>query len=147
MNLVPYDDNNLPKKADDRKRKLSQTSSSSGKVVKNSRGRVANRSSNRTSNRVSNRSSGNVVNCGDYSSNYDKEREYISENNYTTDNGGNNKSGGWITLIILIVVIFGGCHGNTNFSPDKKNTPSVTKTIDENITTEKAFIKDFPSSY
>jgi len=143
MNLVPYDDNNFPKKADDRKRKLSHTNSSSGKVVKNSRGRVANNSANRTSNRVSNRSSENVVNYGDYSNNY-REREYI-----TTDSGGNNESSGWITLIILIVVIFGGCQriGNTNFSPDKKDTPAVTKTIDENITTEKAFIKDFPSSY
>lgn len=164
MNLVPYDDNNLPKK---KQMLLSQVShslgkpvknnnekvvnNSSGKVAKNSSGKVVNRSSNRTSNRVTSNGGGNVVGCGDYSSDYNAE----SENIYNTNGGENEEADGCcgciilIVLILLILLIFNGCQriGHAFFSPEKGNKPAVTKTIDENITTEKAFDKDFSNGY
>jgi len=184
MNLVPYDDNNLPKKTDAENRKLPQVSrslgkpvknnnekvvnnssgkvvksssgkivsGSSGKVAKNSSGKVVNRSSNRTSNRVTSNGGGNVVGCGDYSGDYNTESENIS---YNTNGGENEEAEGCcgcitlIVLILLILLIFNGCQriGHAFFSPDKKDTPTVTRTIDENVTTEKAFDKDFSSGY
>lgn len=199
MNLVPYDDNNLPKKADAENRKLPQVSRSlgkpvknnnekvvnnssgkvvksssgkiesgssgkvvksssgkvesvsSGKVAKNSSGKIVNRSSNQTSNRVTSNGGGNVVGCGDYSSDYNTE----SENIYNTNGGENEEAEGCcgcitlIVLILLILLIFNGCQriGHAIFSPEKGNKPAVTKTIDENITTEKAFDKDFSNGY
>lgn len=183
MNLVPYDDNNSPKKTDAENRKLPQVSrslgkpvknnnekvvnnssgkvvksssgkivrGSSGKVAKNSSGKVVNRSSNRISNRVTNNGGGNVVGCGDYSGDYNTE----SENVYNTNGGENEEAEGCcgcitlIVLILLILLIFNGCQriGHAIFSPEKGNKPAVTKTIDENITTEKAFDKDFSNGY
>ena len=124
---------------------------SSGKVAKNSSGKVVNRSSNRTSNRVTSNGGGNVVGCGDYSSDYNAE----SENIYNTNGGENEEAEGCcgcitlIVLILLILLIFNGYQriGHAFFSPEKGNKPAVTKTIDENITTEKAFDKDFSSGY
>lgn len=160
MNLVPYDDNNLPKKTDAENRKLPQVSRSLGKPVKNNNEKVVNNSSgkvvksssgkivNRSSNRVTSNGGRNVVGCGDYSSDYNTE----SENIYNT-NGGENEEAegccGCITLIVLILLIFNGCQriGHAIFSPEKVNKPAVTKTIDENITTEKAFDKDFSNGY
>ena len=195
MNLVPYDDNNLPKKADAENRKLPQVSrslgkpvknnnekvvnnssgkvvksssrkiesgssgkvvkSSSGKIVSGSSGKVAKNSSgkivNRSSNRVTSNGGRNVVGCGDYSSDFNTE----SENIYNTNGGENEEAEGCcgcitlIVLILLILLIFNGCQriGHAFFSPEKGNKPAVTKTIDENITTEKAFDKDFSNGY
>lgn len=163
MNLVPYDDNNLPKKADAENRKLPQVSRSLGKPVKNNNEKVVNNSSgkvaknssgkvvNRSSNRVTSNGGGNVVGCGDYSSDYNTE----SENIYNTNGGENEEAEGCcgcitlIVLILLILLIFNGCQriGHAIFSPEKGNKPAVTKTIDENITTEKAFDKDFSNGY
>lgn len=163
MNLVPYDDNNLPKKADAENRKLPQVSRSLGKPVKNNNEKVVNNSSgkvvksssgkvvNRSSNRVTSNGGGNVVGCGDYSSDYNTE----SENIYNTNGGENEEAEGCcgcitlIVLILLILLIFNGCQriGHAIFSPEKGNKPAVTKTIEENITTEKAFDKDFSNGY
>lgn len=163
MNLVPYDDNNLPKKTDAENRKLPQVSRSLGKPVKNNNEKVVNNSSgkvvksssgkivNRSSNRVTSNGGGNVVGCGDYSSDYNTE----SENIYNTNGGENEEAEGCcgcitlIVLILLILLIFNGCQriGHAIFSPEKGNKPAVTKTIDENITTEKAFDKDFSNGY
>ena len=163
MNLVPYDDNNLPKKADAENRKLPQVSRSLGKPVKNNNEKVVNNSSgkvvksssgkivNRSSNRVTSNGGRNVVGCGDYSSDYNTE----SENIYNTNGGENEEAEGCcgcitlIVLILLILLIF-NCYqriGHAFFSPEKGNKPAVTKTIDENITTEKAFDKDFSNGY
>lgn len=89
--------------------------------------------------------------CGDYSSDYNAE----SENIYNTNGGENEEAEGCcgcitlIVLILLILLIFNGCQriGHAFFSPEKGNKPAVTKTIDENITTEKAFDKDFSNGY
>lgn len=163
MNLVPYDDNNLPKKTDAENRKLPQVSRSLGKPVKNNNEKVVNNSSgkvvksssgkivNRSSNRVTSNGGRNVVGCGDYSSDYNTE----SENIYNTNGGENEEAEGCcgcitlIVLILLILLIFNGCQriGHAIFSPEKGNKPAVTKTIDENITTEKAFDKDFSNGY
>ena len=163
MNLVPYDDNNLPKKTDAANRKLPQVSRSLGKPVKNNNEKVVNNSSgkvaknssgkvvNRSSNRVTSNGGGNVVGCGDYSSDYNTE----SENIYNTNGGENEEAEGCcgcitlIVLILLILLIFNGCQriGHAIFSLEKGNKPAVTKTIDENITTEKAFDKDFSNGY
>lgn len=163
MNLVPYDDNNLPQKTDAENRKLPQVSRSLGKPVKNNNEKVVNNSSgkvaknssgkvvNRSSNRVTSNGGGNVVGCGDYSSDYNTE----SENIYNTNGGENEEAEGCcgcitlIVLILLILLIFNGCQriGHAIFSPEKGNKPAVTKTIDENITTEKAFDKDFSNGY
>lgn len=163
MNLVPYDDNNLPKKADAENRKLPQVSRSLGKPVKNNNEKVVNNSSgkvvksssgkivNRSSNRVTSNGGRNVVGCGDYSSDYNTE----SENIYNTNGGENEEAEGCcgcitlIVLILLILLIFNGCQriGHAIFSPEKGNKPAVTKTIEENITTEKAFDKDFSNGY
>lgn len=89
--------------------------------------------------------------CGDYSSDYNAE----SENIYNTNGGENEEAEGCcgcitlIVLILLILLIFNGCQRirHAFFSPEKGNKPAVTKTIDENITTEKAFDKDFSNGY
>ena len=89
--------------------------------------------------------------CGDYSSDYNAE----SENIYNTNGGENEEAEGCcgcitlIVLILLILLIFNGCQriGHAIFSPEKGHKPAVTKTIDENITTEKAFDKDFSNGY
>ena len=81
MNLVPYDDNNLPKKTDAENRKLPQVSRSLGKPVKNNNEKVVNNSSGKvvksssgkivsgSSGKVAKNNDEKVVNC-DSSSNY-----------------------------------------------------------------------------
>ena len=143
--LLPQVSHSLGKPVKNNNEKV--VNNSSGKVAKNSSGKVVNRSSNRTSNRVTSNGGGNVVGCGDYSSDYNAE----SENIYNTNGGENEEADGCcsciilIVLILLILLIFNGCQRirHAFFSPEKGNKPAVTKTIDENITTERLLIKIF----